>query len=1206
MSAGEVNRAGFAGGSQLLQCQVRRKPVVSRTIRVVVGSIVGILCLHCNADDSIEVMAQHRSGAAGHHAPRQTAVVAVYHPETGTYHFRDPAAKQPDLAVRFGAAGDIPLAGSWRGAGVALGIYRPSDLAFHLQEDTGDRSKIRVIPFGAEGDVPVVGDWNGDGVTTIGVWRPSVGTFFLRNSNETGSPDLRLHLGGTGDIPVVGDWDGCGRTHVGVYRPETSTFHLGAGHGGELEIPLGGAGDIPIAGDWNGDGRAGVGLFRPGEGVFYLRSLGHEGASITTLELGVAGDRPLAAAALPIHPDEPIKHREHHALFSLVDPADASHTAVVNGPWESSTTWEHGRVPGPKARVWIPANIEVLRTGTQNGAAQEWVRVDGTLRFPVDRSTALWVETLVIGVSGTLAIGDPSAPLMPEHTATIVFADRGPRDRIVDPYDLLGGLISHGRLSIHGAQVAGHRNATGDLVAGGRDISLVGSLEGWKVGDRLLVPGTTPREEQDEVIEIERVDISRSRVHLTEPMRYSHSAPEGADLPIGNLTRNIRFRSETASPIARRAHFMVMHAQTGVVIDGAAFESLGRTDARAAHTSPVVDGAGQVVPGTDSNTIGRYALHFHLRTGVDRNVAPNTVRNSVIVDSPKHGLVNHGGYVIAEGNVTFGIDGSHFFAENGSEIGSFRGNLAVRSSGSELSRSGDVMSRMYVTDFGHGGHGFWTQGGGVEIVGNYAFGHRAAAYAINAHQMKEEGQLVFFERENYRDQSVSLGGELAQLRAGDVPFFFSGNQAATSFRGLDVWYSQIHAAHAQPSVVENSFFWAIEGHGISTPYTRNVLFRNVTVLGDNRDSTSFGFGEVDDWGEDFVYDGVRAEGFTYGIDLATRGSTTVKNAYLDNTINIRIRAGPGEDLDVLLHNVDFGSSGERDIALEGLPSSMPRVIDGTVGTRRLTGRDGDITPLFGRARVRVEGGNAGLSGSQIYFEEQHFEARPFEKLGIPALAGSTAGEVWHRYGLAIGGALAPRDARRDSRIVGLVGSPVPERSIVHSLDSPFTRSLANHVARARDHAGQIVQSAPVQLTEGWNVVPLPDAGTSLLVFGDTRPPRFEFDPGASTWVHPADLPFGTTIRGTIVDDVGALTARELAVADLTQRVPDPDGTVSVQFPIEDSAGNKTQVKVSLEVREDAVRRARNSVYYLQGSQFGVQLPERRPRTSVAGIQAHWR
>ena len=78
---------------------------------------------------------------------------------------------------------------------------------------------------------------------------------------------------------------------------------------------------------------------------------------------------------------------------------------------------------------------------------------------------------------------------------------------------------------------------------------------------------------------------------------------------------------------------------------------------------------------------------------------------NVIVDSPKHGLVNHGGHVVAENNVTYAVHGSHFFAENGSEVGAFRDNLAIYSKG-----SGDkVRARDCVFDFGHGGHGFWAR-----------------------------------------------------------------------------------------------------------------------------------------------------------------------------------------------------------------------------------------------------------------------------------------------------------------------------------------------------------------------------------------------------------------------------------------------------------------------------------------------------------------
>jgi hypothetical protein len=113
-----------------------------------------------------------------------------------------------------------------------------------------------------------------------------------------------------------------------------------------------------------------------------------------------------------------------------------------------------------------------------------------------------------------------------------------------------------------------------------------------------------------------------------------------------------------------------------------AFLHLGRTDTRRAHTFPEVDPGGQTTSGADGNTIGRYAVHFHMRSGASAGLPPHVVRNSVVIDSPKFGIVNHGGHLLAEDNVTFQVAGSHFVAENGSEIGAFRRNMAVRSAGS--------------------------------------------------------------------------------------------------------------------------------------------------------------------------------------------------------------------------------------------------------------------------------------------------------------------------------------------------------------------------------------------------------------------------------------------------------------------------------------------------------------------------------------------
>ena len=141
--------------------------------------------------------------------------------------------------------------------------------------------------------------------------------------------------------------------------------------------------------------------------------------------------------------------------------------------------------------------------------------------------------------------------------------------------------------------------------------------------------------------------------------------------------------------------------------------------------------------GTDANTIGRYAVHFHIRWGATYKQQPFVVRNSAIVGSPKLGVVNHGGHGLVDDNVAYKVRGSHFFTENGSEIGRFKGNLAVRSHGTGFDGGDDdgmPIPQKYAynhpLNIGHGGHGFWLQGGGVDMLDNVAIGHSYSAYGF--------------------------------------------------------------------------------------------------------------------------------------------------------------------------------------------------------------------------------------------------------------------------------------------------------------------------------------------------------------------------------------------------------------------------------------------------------------------------------------------
>src|SRR5260370_11875849 len=200
-----------------------------------------------------------------------------------------------------------------------------------------------------------------------------------------------------------------------------------------------------------------------------------------------------------------------------------------------------------------------------------------------------------------------------------------------------------------------------------------------------------------------------------------------------------------------------------VIIDGALFRELGRTNVVGTLTSPEVKGC-ELVAGTDANTIGRYAVHFHIRWGATYKQEPFRVRHCAVVGSPKLGVVNHGGYGLVDDNVSYRVRGSHFFTENGSEIGRFSGNLAVRSDGTDGDDDGlPIPSKKgyagHPLNIGHGGHGFWLQGGGVDVTDNVAIRHTYSAFGF----FVAHNPIVSYGRPQERKKPPTKGPLLERL-----------------------------------------------------------------------------------------------------------------------------------------------------------------------------------------------------------------------------------------------------------------------------------------------------------------------------------------------------------------------------------------------------------------------------------------------------------
>ena len=912
---------------------------------------------------------------------------------------------------------------------------------------------------------------------------------------------------------------------------------------------------------------------------------------VLTAVLGAGlGSSPAWAGASP-HPHatvQALKAHEHHDLESLVPVAEATHRVSGSGRWSSSRIWPGGALPASGDRVWIPAGVRVTVDGTFDAEALDWLRVDGTLAFARQRDTALKVVTLVISDQGNLEIGTRGAPIEAHRRVRIEFADRGPRDRERDPMDLSGGLLAAGRVSIYGAPKTAWVLPASTLLAGQRKVALKQLPSGWRKGDRLLIPGTRGESDEDELRRVASVSRKHGTLTLDQPLEFDHRAPEDLTIPIGNLTRNVLFVSENRKELAARGHVLFMHRQSGTVVDSAAFYGLGRTDTRIPHTVPRVDARGELVAGTDANTQARYALHFHVRSGALRDQEPHRVRGSVIVDSPKHGLVNHGGHVVAQSNVTYRVDGSHFFAENGSEIGAFEGNLAVRSHGSPGgNRLFGLRNRMWTYDFGHGGHGFWSQGYGVTMKGNHAFGHSGAGFVMFSKPIKEGGEEIRFDAANLEDPSAARGAD--SIDFGHVPFEFYGNRAAACEAGLEMWSHQRFVVDPQPehrSVVADSVFWEVRDTAVVTTYSHNILFRNVRLYGDPQDPKGKGFGGSSNQTSDFIFENVRVDGFRNGIELPASGVNRISDSYLRNLRNVRVRLSRNVGFDALLENLEFGE----------IPGKFPINIfmEGWTAEHKRSIYRGDISRLFERARVRVVGTSPQLDGKQIYFLEQYALARPFDGMKTPELAGKNNWRIFHETGLALAGAVAPAGAKRVKGVRGLVGPPTESLPMPALLGPRFSRDLEGYIPRVMDSEGEVFEGPPVDLEEGWNFLPVPARGTTevALVYGDTTPPRWEPHPGFPQVIHPDDVKYGIRVKGKMIDDIAGLESVNSNEPHVDRFEVTPEGYAVAPMGFYDEARNRGEFLIELRLSDEAPRRGAFTASYLQGFASPEELPRR--------------
>lgn len=378
--------------------------------------------------------------------------------------------------------------------------------------------------------------------------------------------------------------------------------------------------------------------------------------------------------------------------------------SAQSGSWSAASTWEGGQVPGEGTAVLVRA-AHTVRYDVKATQAIRSLHITGTLTFATDRDTQLNAGLIRVqqdesvsedgfecdahlpsdGVTrGALLVGTTDAPIEAKHTALI---------RLVlfegmNPESLPAIVDCGGRMEFHGAEMNRTWVKLGSMAKkGDSTVTLAEAVTGWKLGDKLVLVGTTRqskhpdkktfREHAHDLTETEErivKAVAGNQITLDAPLEYTHLVEGRYRGEVANLSRNVIV--ESADPAKARGHTMYHRGSSGA-IHYAEFRHLGK-----------------------EGVLGRYSIHFHLVRDTMRGAS---VIGTSIWDSGNRWITIHGtDYLVVRDCIGYKSVGHGFFLEDGTEVFNVLDrNLAIQAAG------GKPLPKQ-VLPFDHNdGAGFW-------------------------------------------------------------------------------------------------------------------------------------------------------------------------------------------------------------------------------------------------------------------------------------------------------------------------------------------------------------------------------------------------------------------------------------------------------------------------------------------------------------------
>lgn len=545
--------------------------------------------------------------------------------------------------------------------------------------------------------------------------------------------------------------------------------------------------------------------------------------------------------------------------------------SAASGAWSDAATWEDGRMPQAGDFVQVRPGHEVVYD-VQGDAPIRMIHVAGTLTFARDKSTRLEVGLLKLqrgesdieedgftcaahalveqvddsrGPTPVVEMGTPDAPIPAGITTTIRLVHYEGTDAQTLPAIINCG----GRWDVHGAPMSRTWvKLKKQAEAGDEVIELEEAVQGWNVGDRIIITESRQRSAvsgEDRAAgkfgaeERTITKIEQAKLTLDKPLDRAHQASEDGRVEVANLSRNVVI--ESANPDGVRGHTMYHRHSTGG-ISYAEFRRLGK-----------------------EGLLGKYPIHFHLVRDAMRG---SGVVGASIWDSKNRFMAIHGtDYLLVRDCVGYQAVGHGYFLEDATE----QYNILDRNLAVQCMRGKRLPNQVLPFDANEGA-GFWWANGRNTLTRNvacendrYGFRFEIAKIGGDAPVMGLRMPEGHIEDRDVRSVPFLRFEDNESHSEGLYSFFFGDDPAGSVYgdrehpfiaRSLRAWST--HYA-LRPSVA----FFLMEkldivqaAYGVYHPDYNGHVYRDVRLVAVNAEPINRGHDDESIQFGSFTYDGL--------------------------------------------------------------------------------------------------------------------------------------------------------------------------------------------------------------------------------------------------------------------------------------------------------------------------------------------------------------